>query len=652
MALKHDSAGFLVGEPIDLGKIPQYLLDIKRDIAAIKSATFSPSKRASQSAAATQRAVVVMPQRASNGRFMPSQNQKPVEPKRQASANVNALLQKLGNATRGGLNAAEQIDPAAQAAREVAEPMRRAVSLFRRDDNTPNGLLRKIFKTLNIFQKEESVYNKAAKKSLKAIEEKTGGNVSTSHSSIIDKIPGIATLAKMGVGGGLLGLLTKAGKGAKGLFSRIPLIGSLLAGAGAAFDVFQSESDPNLSRAQKDAAAGKSIGGWSGSLAGIGAGAMAGSIAGPVGTIVGGVVGGFLGDQAGQIIGEKFGTWVSDLRQADVPGKLVSKFQQWTDGYDFSKGFELWLERTRSNFTGAGHAVGEQLNDLNTYIDKNTGVNLKDMGGLWWERTKSNAAGAWDTLSGLPSWIMDNTTIGKAGKRAAGAFSGSIPGMSNAQASAFAANVRRTESSGNYLAENKLGFLGAYQLGADALADTGLVNLAKLKSAQKSGQYDQKSFLADPENWTLAGGKDAFFSDPALQDKAFRDMQSLNFTRGVKSGAISMGAKSEQVAAYLKAAHLGGASGASDYFLNGKDRSDGQTWLSQYAKQGAASINVPASKPPAMSAPPNFADAPAVVQPLGSPEKPSFTVSIPAQDVGQNVSDRCIAHIACGGIGM
>ncbi|WP_446810560.1 hypothetical protein ACH50O_02940 [Methylomonas sp. 2BW1-5-20] len=565
------------------------------------------------------------------------------------------MAARIGNAARGGLAGAGNIDPTAKAFQEVAEPMRRGLSFFKQNDSKQEGLLRKIFKSLNLFKRDETVFNKSQLKVLKNIEEKPntkGGsiNISTNNGG------GIGGLLRGMLGGGMLGgLLSKAGRGAKGLLKRIPILGTLFAAGGAAVDVFGSESDPNLSRAQKDAAAGKSIGGWAGSLGGIAAGAAAGSAAGPVGMIVGGVVGGFLGDQAGQIIGEKFGAWVSELRQADVPSKLVSAFESWTDGFDFQKGFELWLERTKSNFAQAGNVVGEQLNDLNNYTKANTGIDFKDMGAKWWERTKNNVAGAWDTINGTPSWLLDNTTFGKAGKKAFGSFGGSIPGMTDAQAAAYAAEVIRTESGGDPRAENPKGFIGKYQMGAETLADTGLVNLAKLKAAQKSGQYNQKAFLADPENWTIAGGKEAYLSDPSLQDKAFTDMQKLNFTRGVKSGAISMAASPEQVAAYLKTAHLGGASGANDYFLRGIDRSDGHTWMSTYAKQGAAainpvSVNAPSYKVPSMPSVPKIAEAPKISEPLNTQQDKVQVVKIEGGcDVGQDLSDRSCAHIVTGG---
>ncbi|WKJ91347.1 hypothetical protein QZJ86_04250 [Methylomonas montana] len=715
MALQSDSQGFLVGDPIDLGRMPGYLRDIKSDVAAIRKATIGGGPNSTRQRAASS-APANLPSRDSRGKFVPKANVATPTGARKGEVAIQALAESLGasqgaqkriadtmrsaakkastttgrdssgrftsNGEGGGSDGRgkssngaiaalanrlsalsgvgtgiEDVDPTVKAFQEVAEPMRLGLSLFNRADSKQEGLLRKIFRKLDVFHREESVYNKAAKKSLKAIEEKPNGTNGGSNTTINAGGGGIGGLLRGMLGGGMLGgLLSKAGRGAKGLLRRIPILGTLFAAGGAAVDVFGSESDPNLSRAQKDAAAGKSIGGWTGSLAGIGAGALAGSAFGPVGTIVGGVVGGFLGDQAGQIIGEKFGTWVTELRQADVPGKLVSAFESWTGGFDFQKGFELWLERTKGNFAQAGNVVGEQLNDLNTYVDKNTGINLKEMGGLWLDRTKDNLSGAWDTIKGTPSWLLNNTTFGKAGQKAFGAFGGSIPGMTDAQAAAYAAEVMRTESAGgDPRAENPKGFIGKYQMGAETLADTGLVNLGKLKAAQKSGRYDQKAFLADTANWNIPGGKEAYLSDSALQDKAFTDMQARNFTQGVKSGAISMAASPDQVAAYLKAAHLGGASGASDYFLRGVDKSDGNTLMSTYAKQGAAavraaSVNAPSFKIPAMPTTPKISESPTVLEPLNSRDDKVQVVRIEdGGDVGRDLSDRGIAHITTGG---
>ncbi len=69
-------------------------------------------------------------------------------------------------------------------------------------------------------------------------------------------------------------------------------------------------------------------------MAGAKLGAMAGAFGGPIGAAIGGVVGGaaglFFGDQAGQIIGEKMGEWTTQLREADIPGKIVGAWDATT----------------------------------------------------------------------------------------------------------------------------------------------------------------------------------------------------------------------------------------------------------------------------------------------------------------------------------
>ncbi|WGS85016.1 hypothetical protein [Methylomonas sp. UP202] len=464
----------------------------------------------------------------------------------------------------------------------------------------------------------------------------------------------------------MFGALANGGRGALGLLKRIPILGTLLAAGGAAFDIFGSESDSSLSRRDKDKAAGTSVGGWVGSIGGVGAGALAGSMLGPVGTIVGGIVGGFLGDQAGQIIGDKFGGWVSDLREADIPGKIAGAW----DGAvsTMSTAFSESWAKVKDIGGLVTQVIGEQIGGLADYIKANTGIDLKQQGAARLDRTKANAGGAWDfakkaaaslvdkTMQSV-DWMGKNTTVGKAIGKAASAFQGgSIHGMSPAQFAALAADTRRTESGGNTSAENKYGYIGAYQFGAAALADTGLVDAAKLKAAQKSGRFNQKTFLADPANWLMAGGKDAFLADQALQDQTYSKYSEQLQKAGLRSGVLSAGSTPEQIAAYVKAAHLVGAGGANKFFTRGIDSADANgTLASKYAKQGAmavASVSTPQIGPmPKIPTIPAIAEAPKVIEPLGSPAAPAFTVNLPPQDVGQNLSDRRIAQIASGGIG-
>ncbi|GAB1368493.1 hypothetical protein MASR1M42_10420 [Azonexus hydrophilus] len=89
-------------------------------------------------------------------------------------------------------------------------------------------------------------------------------------------------------------------------------------------------------------------------LAGAKLGAMAGAIGGPIGVAIGGVLGGavgmFFGDRAGQIIGDTVGGWVSDLREADIPGKIVGARDATIDF--LKKGWDGALEKLSDAWKG------------------------------------------------------------------------------------------------------------------------------------------------------------------------------------------------------------------------------------------------------------------------------------------------------------
>lgn len=637
MALDSDSRGFLVGDPIDLKRMPNEIGHISDDVSAIRRAIAGRWKDVSRTGSAR----AVMPQRGPNGRFVSSAA--PVATPSGSRKGDAAIAARLASVAAR----IEPADPSVRAMREVAEPLQRGFDLFRGDKQT--SWLKKIFDRFSLFHKQQSVYNRVTKETLEKIERKPvsgGSKYGKGGSSWLDKIPGLAVAAAMlgKAGSGILKGGKSLGRGAFGLLKRVPVLGALLAGGGAASDIFGSENDNTLSRQQKDKAAGKSIGGWTGSLGGIAAGAAAGSFLGPVGTVVGGVVGGFLGDQAGQVIGEKFGGWVNDLRNADIPGKITAAWDSAVEKFS-----SAW-DQVKSVAGKAADIAKEQISDANTYLKKQSGVDVKDMAGKWLDRTKSNIGGMVDGVKSGFDWLGKNTTVGKS----IGAFKGgTIPGLSNAQAAALAADTRRTESSGNYATENKLGYLGSYQFGAAALADTGLIDPAKLKAAKKQGRFNQKAFLADSSNWLIDGGKGAFLNDRALQDQTYSKYSTQLQKAGIRSGALSADSSPEQVAAYIKAAHLVGAGGANNYFVRGIDGADANgTRASKYANQGALAVASAAriSAPPKAPSMPPPAEAPKVFEPLSSPTPPQFTVNLPTQDVGQDISDRRIAHIASGGI--
>lgn len=663
MALQHDSQGFLIGDKVDLDKMPSYLLDIKRDVLAIKNAAIKPanSQRTASAPAATN-------QRDLSGRLTPkSPNIATPTGSRRAEAGVRALAESIGlsegkqkqaaermrSASRksgstaingrdasgrfvGGdgsgsgssSNSAvsvlaaklsrlsgigeglEDVDPSIRAFQEVAEPMKRGIEFFGGSGDQQTSWLKKIFKSLNFFHKEDTVYNKAAKKSLKAIEEKQSYSGEQGSSGLA-------------IGGLLAGLGGK--KALMMLLKKTPILGAILGMLGIGADVAGIEGDSSLSRRDKNKAIGSDVGGFGGTVAGMlaggKAGAVLGSFLGPAGTAVGSVIGAgigmLMGDQFGQIVGSTFGDWASDLIEADVPGKIVGAWnvavEKITAIFGDIKGMA----------SKAFDIAGEQLNDANNYVKKSTGVDVKDLGSKWIDRTKSNVSGAIDGVKAGMSWLGSNTTAGKISSRISGKRGSPEQAMqilmdrgwSKAQAAGISANLK-SESDFNTTAVGDGGkAIGVAQWHPDRQQKFKDVFGKDLSSASFE---EQVSFV----DWELRN------TERKAGDK-------------IKSTAT---AKQAAAAAATEQFHERSAIG-----LKGGVQAERLQNATKYSQ--ISTISSPVFKAPSMPVMPGYANTPAVIQPLGTPETPNFTVNMPAQDVGQNVSDRGIAHIISGGIG-
>jgi hypothetical protein len=176
------------------------------------------------------------------------------------------------------------------------------------------------------------------------------------------------------------------------------------------------------------------------------------------------------------------------------------------------------------------------------------------------------------------------------------AADGALPGMSAEQTKALAGDTAYTESRGNAKAENKYGYIGKYQFGADALSDQGLVDTDKLKSAKKASgdawyKGGQTSFLNDDANWKNKGGKAGFLGDEKSQDDAYLKYTKKNVEAGYKSGALTASSSPEDIGAYAKAAHLKGVGGANKLFLHGEASTDANgTSTATYAAQARKAV--------------------------------------------------------------
>lgn len=144
------------------------------------------------------------------------------------------------------------------------------------------------------------------------------------------------------------------------------------------------------------------------------------------------------------------------------------------------------------------------------------------------------------------------------------------------------ASLKNRESGGNYSAENRLGYIGAYQFGAAALIDRGYVNAGTTNAG-----------LNNPNNWTskCPGGKQQFLNTPAMQEEAMDGYLAQNAVTLKNIGVITSGSTPQQISGYLATAHLLGTGGARD-LKNGTSGSDANgATAASYFGIGVASAN-------------------------------------------------------------
>ncbi len=140
--------------------------------------------------------------------------------------------------------------------------------------------------------------------------------------------------------------------------------------------------------------------------------------------------------------------------------------------------------------------------------------------------------------------------------------------------------LRKKESGGNYSTTNSIGYSGGYQFGPQALEQVGLLK----PGASKYGAVGMR----DPANWTIPGGRDAFMSDPQIQDNAMRRLIDNNRRALTNMGLINESTPESVVNGMLAAAHLSGPGGVRK-LLHGRDSSDaGGASASSYYKLGSS----------------------------------------------------------------
>ena len=187
-------------------------------------------------------------------------------------------------------------------------------------------------------------------------------------------------------------------------------------------------------------------------------------------------------------------------------------------------------------------------------------------------------------------WLGD--IIGNVDRSLPGEFTGQIIGLTSQQTCRLAYVMRQRESRGNYSHPgNWAGYMGAYQIGASALAAIGLMKPSDNPMVKKGLPPAHQIYLNNPSNWLIAGGKATFLASKSGQDNAFLALANLNVKQGFSSKAL-IASQPSRIAGYVAAAHLKGSSRADSWYLRGKDSHDGNgTNTSNYAAMGESAID-------------------------------------------------------------
>lgn len=200
-----------------------------------------------------------------------------------------------------------------------------------------------------------------------------------------------------------------------------------------------------------------------------------------------------------------------------------------------------------------------------------------------------------------------------------------IKGLSSDQSETLRQTILQRESSGNYQAVNQLGYIGGYQMGAAALEDLGYLK----KGASAGGN----SALNNPSNWNLPGGKEAFLSNPAIQDQAFERLSNMNYNTLSKKGVVGADTSSGDVAGYLAASHLTGPGGAAK-LARGEISSDANgVTASEYFSLGKSRVTGAATGPISAISGNKFVTAAKLPQVMESSQLPAFSGKTGVGDV-------------------
>lgn len=579
----------------------------------------------------------------------------------------------------GAVGKADQIDPTVAAMKEVRDVVspvgRGAVSLVQRlAERRKERWYERILKALLALKKPaETTQVQSGFLSGRGIGGGVLGSIAGLAGSMLGKGGGLL-MKGSGLLGGLLGkgagLLGRGGK----FLRRIPVLGALMAGGGALATVLGDGT-----REEKFKGVGEAGGMLAGGFAGAKAGAMLGAFAGPIGIAVGGFLGGVGGALFGEVVGAKVGEWTQTLVDSDIPGQLVSAWNVTTTAVgaaweslsnDMRESWgaitdkaSSWWESTKS--TAAG---------INDWFKSKTGVDvgetISDAASSAWDKMKSAAASGWSAAKGYAGQAGDaalaagSAIVPKTVKRAVSAASQAVSAMGSAATSGIG-EVLQTGPGFN-VTRNADGSI-TRQEGARNWRNNNPGNLEYGDFAKSMGAIGTDGrFAVFPDYATGRKAKESLI----FESKGYRD---LSLTDAIKRYAPPT---ENNTGAYQRTvlSSVGANRKMSDYsptersaILDAMQRVEG---FKPGTVSVAGGVAAPDIRPAAAAtvATDSFIPMRSASVPMPVPDRmPTFQVpKIPERlntggqapasvvirgDVGQDVSDRTIAHVVTGGLG-
>jgi hypothetical protein len=540
-------------------------------------------------------------------------------------------------------DAFEDVDPTVKAFNEIAEPLKRGYQAFFGGEKEDISWYRKIFKELRLFRKDDTAYNKAAKKSLKAIEDKPtvidddggksffGGLLGSILPWLLSAISGFGPLLLTGIKAvfGGFGLILRTVL--MGVFSPIGLV--IGAAATAAWGLFTEDGRK------------------------------------------------FFTD-VGSRIGESWNDAVNWFKET-FPG-ITEKFNEVAETIS-----ELWQPiadffKDKFGIVQKGVDTVKNVADAaNTYVKEKTGVDVKQAAvENIVEPSKKVFRNSVDAVKSVPKSLKERWNDAKQYLGEAAVKAGIDPGIVakiTGFESGFNSEARPTRKDGSRIssAHGYGQFLDATW--TDMLNKHGAKygvqnagNLTKEEAAKlRSNKELQAAMLAEFTKENIEKGRALGGTNDDANVYALHNLgegTGPNFLKALRSNP---NAKVNSVKGMTNAVISGNKSLYGDgnitvqeaYERMAKAMKRGEVFakdITQYTKSAMPSMapmarpysaSAPAPSAPSMPKPPMLAEAPSLFVPMSSDAgKKGITVTVDRGDVTQDLSDRKIALVVTGGL--